>query len=79
MSGGHWNYHQHALLSCVDEVCRDVEVKKRFPGLVKVLRDVGDVLEDMIHELDLDLSGDCEIGDDRIFEAMVIEKLRGLK
>ena len=75
MSGGHWDYEQFRVRECMQNVGEDGQVIIRFPKLAQVMRDLGEVLEDIIHDLDWDLSGDTEIDDDPAFEASAIRSI----
>ncbi len=76
MSGGHWNFSEYDIENIFYCIGKDGEIIKRFPELSKVFIQLGDVLRDMKHDLDWDLSGDSHIKDDIEFEQVSINKLR---
>lgn len=75
MSGGHWNYRQYSIRDNLTDVGRDGDVILRFPKLAHIIRNLGEVLEKIIHELDYDLSGDSSIDDDLKFEEYSINMI----
>lgn len=76
MSGGHWDYEGFRMRNHLENIGADREVKKRFPKLAKVLRELAIVLGNIDHDLDWDLSFDQTIKDDKKFEEKVIQKLQ---
>ena len=76
MSGGHWDYQQHSVRNCLDDVTRDPEVRERWPKSAQTLAAISDVLADMLHDMDWCLSNDTDIADDSDFDQKCIDKLR---
>jgi Flp pilus assembly protein CpaB len=76
VSGGRWDYQQYRLRDVTESVATDVEVARRFPRLAATLRQVGETVKDVMHDLDYDLSGDSEIRDDKAFEQQAIDKIQ---
>lgn len=75
MSGGHWDYCQFRVRDHLNDVANDGEIIRRFPKVAQVLRGFAYLLEDTIHKLDYDISGDSEIEDDEKFEKQFIKEL----
>jgi hypothetical protein len=86
MSGGHWNYRQETLGDSValllDDVATDRDIVARFPRLARILslrattfHDELQAMRNVLHDLDMDLSGDVLIANDRGFENDAIERL----
>lgn len=73
MSGGHWNYRQHALNDLLDGVRRDLaragksdEFGHQYPNDPRLLADLRmvevmvEVTDQIVHDLDWCLSGDTD-------------------
>ncbi len=75
MSGGHWNYCHFQMMECIQNVADEGAVIKRFPKISQIFSELGVLLEDTIHELDYDFSGDSEIENDAVFEKEFVENL----
>jgi len=72
MSGGHFDYVGFRIGDGLDRIAGDAIVVRRFPTLAELLRELGGVLPRIEHELDLDLSADAYIADDRAFERRAV-------
>ena len=78
MSGGHWDYKQFNLDAILKEVGTDRDVILRFPKLAQVFYDLASALNNIMHNLDWNLSGDTEIKNDKKFEDDAITKIRSI-
>lgn len=76
MSGGHWDYIGFKIADALNDIGRDQEVMGRFPRLAEILPRLGEILGQIEHDLDWDLSGDTNIQDDRTFEDKALKDLR---
>lgn len=76
MSGGHWDYHQDDLKVILRDVGQDFEVLSRWPETAEAFRRLADILTDVMHDMDWDLSCDNAIKDDSIFDARSIAAIR---
>lgn len=76
MSGGHWDYQGFKLKDILEQIGNDPQVKERFPKLAGILPKLGDILYEMEHDLDWDLSHDQYIENDKAFESKIIASLR---
>lgn len=75
MSGGHWNYSNHEIKEHLCEIGNDGYMIRRFPRLADIMHNLGVQLDDIIHEIDWDFSGDSSIDDDKEFEKKAIKML----
>lgn len=75
MSGGHWDYSQFKIRDALEDVGKDGRVLLRFPKLSQIMRDFSTLFEQVIHDLDYDLSDDSYIDNDEKFEQKFIEKI----
>lgn len=75
MSGGHWDYRQYQAVELLEDVGKTGEVVIRFPKLAQVFRDCAQLLDDTLHDIDWDLSGDSSIENDEEFEKQFIKKI----
>lgn len=75
MSGGHWDYSGYEIQRILERIGKDEEVSRRFPILSSVFVELADVLCNIEHELDYDLSDDTKLEDDAGFQAQAISKL----
>lgn len=75
MSGGHFNYSHFRMRDDLQEIASEDEVKARFPQLALALDNLGDALEEVIHEIDLDFCGDAVIKSDHDFEKEALVQL----
>ena len=77
MSGGHFEYCQSRMRNCLERIAEDEEILQRWPRLAQRLDMLAHVLNDIIHDIDWDLSGDSIIEDDKQFELISLKKLQG--
>lgn len=78
MSGGHWEYEQYGMERVLKEIGRDGETILRFPKLAQIFRDLGEVLGEVVHDLDYDFSGDSSIDNDSQFENKAVSRITGV-
>jgi hypothetical protein len=76
MSGGHWEYNQHNVRELCDEVARDKYAQQVSQRITKLVGNVGEVLYDIIHDLDWHISGDATIHDPKDFERVYLYRLK---
>lgn len=81
MSGGHWNYEGFKLKDVLEQIGNDPSVKERFPRLSAIFPKLANVLYEIEHDLDWDLSNDSAIENDKTFEgkaiADILEAVKG--
>ena len=63
MSGGHFNYAGFRIQQGLQTIANDDDVKDRWQRISAILFRLGDILYDLEHDLDWDLSGDHLITD----------------
>lgn len=74
MSGGDWNYFDRRFISELEDFCNDI--KKRFPDLSVELLKKGEIICNIIHDIDYDVCGDTMIENDADFETDSIKKFK---
>lgn len=75
MSGGHWDYNNFRLSEILHDVGEDGHVVLNFPKAAQIFRDLAEVLDSAIHDLDWHICGDTEIENFTKFEEKLIEDL----
>jgi hypothetical protein len=80
MSGGHYDYKQYEIDNLCSQVADDLEIG--YKGVItqdrilaNLVRDVGKLLYDTIHDVDYHFSGDREIKDIVAYRKEAIVKL----
>ena len=68
MSGGHWQYAGFRIKDEIGNIAEDESVQSRWPGTAAALANLADVLYEIEHEMDYDLSSDSAINDDAAFD-----------
>lgn len=76
MSGGHWNYSQHAVNSFMKDFSGDATVYSRFPDLAKTTYKLSLILDYVFHAIDWDLSSDASIADDFAYEDVASDLIK---
>jgi hypothetical protein len=75
MSGGHWDYKQFEVRDGLQMVGNDRQIIQKAPKIAQIYRSLATILEDNMHQMDYDLSGDSSIEDWKAFEKKFIEQL----
>lgn len=68
MSGGYWNYTGFKIQQNLQSVAEDESVRERWPIISKIFSPLSDILYDIEHNMDWDLSGDSRIEEDESFD-----------
>lgn len=74
MSGGEWDYFDRRFNHELERFCNDI--KKRFPDLSVELLKKGEIICNILHDIDYDVCGDTIIENDADFETDSIKKLK---
>jgi len=78
MSGGRWDYAGSCIEQGLLDVANDPEAKRRWPAICEAMGALARLLYRIERDMDWDLSSDCYIEDDRLFEAEVADALRAI-
>ena len=76
MSGGHWQYVGGQIRDNLAMIAEDPDVNHRFPFLARQIGALAEVLYQIEHDLDWDLSYDTGIPDDAAWGARAVHMIR---
>jgi len=78
MSGGRFDYCGFRIQDGMSSIAGDEEVIRRFSFLSTLLNKLGQIMYDMEHDIDWDLSGDHPIVNDLEFQDKILKQIKAL-
>ncbi len=78
MSGGRWNYSRYQMAEYFTQISQDTEVSRRWPQTAYLFWALGALFQEWDYLMDMDLSGDTSVGNDREFEKLFIARLENI-
>lgn len=76
MSGGHWDYVGGKIATDLKNIADDENVKSRWPLISLLFSKLALIIYEGEHYMDLDLSGDKMIYDDKDFDLSIMCRMR---
>ena len=75
MSGGYWGYVAWRIKDSLQEISEDEIALKRWPTISKIFENLAEIIYHSVHEMELDLSGDSHIPDDKEFDIRIAREI----
>ena len=73
MSGGYWEYVGFGIQEGLNSIGTDEEAQKRWPKTCRICANLADVLYQVEHDMDWNLSGDSAAPDDAIMARLILD------